>query len=60
MVEIKSIECNYIEIKPIEYNSIDISSLNKIFEDLINNHISHEDFTIIINDERSRRQKNRY
>ena len=53
MVEIKFIECNSIEIKSIEHNSIDTSYLNKIFEALISNQISHEDFATIINVERN-------
>ena len=56
MVEIKSIECNSIEIKSIEHNSIDTSYLNKIFESLISNQISHEDFITIINEERNYRE----
>ena len=56
MVEIKSIEYNSIEIKSIEHNSTDTSNLNKIFEALISNQISHEDFITIINEERKYRE----
>ena len=53
MVEIKSIECNSTEIKSIEHNSVDTSNLNNISETLISNQIYHEDFIIIINEERN-------
>ena len=56
MVEIKSIECNSIEIKSIEHNSIDTSNLNKISEALVSNQISHEDFVVIIYEERNYRE----
>ena len=53
MVEIKSIERNSIKIKSL--NTI-ISNLNKIFEALISNQITHEDFITIINEERNYRE----
>ena len=56
MVDSNSTECNSIEIKSIEDDSIDTSNLNKISEALISNQISHEDFIIIINEERNYRE----